>query len=125
MRILVIDCNEAERSALTGYLQNMLRLDTVQQAGDDCEALAQAEVFRPDIVLLEWEFPGPTRAELLAKLHALDGKPSVVALGSHLEQRRDLFAAGADYFSCRGDPPARLLATMRRAMADRGADQEI
>jgi len=125
MRILVADRNAAVRSAVTMYLQSTLELDTVWEAGDDEDLLAQAEVFCPDIVLLDWGLPGPAQAEWLASLHALHGTPSVIVLGSRLEQQQDALAAGGDYFVYKGDPPACLLATMRLAMADRGAGQGL
>ena len=125
MRLLIADRNAAVRSAAIVYLQNMLDLEGVGEAGDNGELLAQAEGFRADIVLLEWEFPGPARTELVANLHALDCKPSVIVLGSQLEEQQDALAAGADYFSCKGAPPARLLATMRLAMAEHGAGQGL
>ena len=118
MRILVADQNVTVRSAVTAYLQHMLELDAVRQAGDDEDLLAQAIGFRPDIVLLDLGLLSPAQPELLASLHALDCKPSVIVLGCRLEQRQDALAAGADDFACKGDPPARLLATMRLAMAD-------
>ena len=39
--------------------------------------------------------------------------------------QQDALAAGADYFACKGDPPARLLATMRLAMAERDTGQGL
>ncbi len=122
MRILVANRNAALRSAVTLYLQNMLELDTVCEAGDDEELLAQAEAFQPDIVLLDWELPGPTGAELLASLRAFDPRPSVIVLGSRLEQRPEALAAGADSFVYKGDPPRWLLTTVRFVAADRGVD---
>jgi DNA-binding NarL/FixJ family response regulator len=121
MRVLVADRNAAVRLALMMYLQTTLELDAVCEAADDEELLAQAEVFRPDIVLLDWRLLGPVRAQGLASLHALRGTPCVVVLGSGPEQQQDALAAGGDYFVYKGDPLARLLATMRLAMADRGA----
>jgi DNA-binding NarL/FixJ family response regulator len=125
MRILVADRNAAVRSAVALYLQNVLELDTVREAGDDEDLLVQAEVFRPDIVLINWGLSGPAWTGSLASLHAIEPRPSVIVLGSLLEQRQDALTAGADYFVCKGDPPKRLLATTRLAMADRGAGQDL
>ena len=120
MRILVADRNAALRSAVTAFLQITLELDTVCDAGDDEELLAQAEAFFPDIVLVDWGSPGPPQPELLAGLRALDSRPSVIVLGNRLEQRQDALKAGADYFVYIGDPPKCLLAALRSAEADRG-----
>jgi two-component system, NarL family, invasion response regulator UvrY len=121
MRILVADRNVAVRSAVTVYLQSMLELDTVREAGEGEDLLAQAELFRPDIVLLDWGWPGPARTKLLASLRAFDPRPSVIVLGSLLDQGPDALAAGADHFVCKGDSPRRLLAAVRLVEADRGA----
>lgn len=121
MRILVADRYAAVRSAVTAYLRHRLELDTVREVEDDEDLLSQAEIFRPDVVLLDWGWPGPARAELVASLHALHGMPSVIVLGRRLEQLSEALAAGADYFTWKGDPPAKLLATMLLAMVDRGA----
>jgi DNA-binding response OmpR family regulator len=121
MRILVADRNAAVRSAVTWYLQNMLESDTVREAGDNEELLAQVEAFRPDIVLVDWGLPGCAQTESLASLCACDPRPSVIVLGSLLEQRQDALAAGADSFVCKGDPPRRLLASVRFVEADRGS----
>ena len=121
MRILVADRNAAVRSAVTMYLQNMLELDAVREAGDNEELLAQAEVFRPDIVLLDWGLPCHAQTALLASLRDFDPRPSVIVLGSRPEQQQDALAAGADYFVYKGDPPRWLLATVRTVEADRGA----
>ena len=121
MRILVADRNAALRSAVAVYLQITLELDSVCEVGDDEELLTQAQVFRPDIVLLDWGYPGPARTELLASLRAFDPQPSVIVLGSFLEQRQDALAAGEGYFVCKGDPPKQLLATVRVVEADRSA----
>ena len=121
MRILVADRNAAVRSAVTMYLRSMLELDTVREADGDEELLAQAEAFRPDIVLLDWAAPGTVRTDWLAGLRAFDPRPTVIVLGSLVEQRQDALEAGADYFVCKGDPPRRLLATVRVVEADLGA----
>ena len=121
MRILVADRNAAVRSAVTVYLQNTRELDTVCEAREDEELLAQAEAFRPDIVLLDWGLPCHAQTALLASLRDFDPRPSVIVLGSRPEQQQDALAAGADYFVYKGDPPRRLLATVHVAAADRGA----
>jgi two-component system response regulator DesR len=121
MRILVADRNVAVRSAVTVYLQNAMDLDTVHEARDDEELLAQAEAFRPDILLLDWNLPGDARAQLLTSLRAFDPPPNVIALGCRPEQKPDALAEGADCFFYKGDPPRRLLATVRFVEADRAA----
>jgi DNA-binding NarL/FixJ family response regulator len=119
MHILVADRNPAVRSAVTVYLRSMLECDTVREAVDADDLLAQAGALRPDIVLLDWGPPERARTELLAGLRACDPRPSVIALGSYLEERVGALATGADYFVCKGDPPRHLLAAVRLAEADR------
>jgi two-component system response regulator AlgR len=121
VRILVADRNPTVRSAVAVYLRNMLECDTVREAEDAENLLAQAEALCPDIVLLDWGAPERTRIELLEGLRAFDPRPSVIFLSSCPEEQQHALAAGADYFVCKGDPPRNLLAAVRLAEADRGA----
>lgn len=121
MRILIADRCAAVRSAVKALLQNELGLDVTGEACDSQELLAQIETKHPDVVLLEWELPGQSAAELLAILRALDPqKLKVIVLGSYPEQEQDALAAGADYFVGKSDRPKRLLTAVRIMQVEGG-----
>jgi DNA-binding NarL/FixJ family response regulator len=121
MRILVADGNPAVRSAVTAYLRSMRECDTVCEAEDAGDLISQAQVLRPDIVLLDWGSLHPACSNLLESLHAVATRPSVIVLATYLEHRQEALAAGADFFVCKGDPPRGLLAAVCQVEADRGS----
>lgn len=121
MRILVADRYAALRSAVKTLLQDEVGLEVIGEACDSQELLAQIETKHPDVVLLEWELPGQSAAELLAILRALGPqKLKVIVLGRYPEQQQDALAAGADYFVGKSDGPKRLLTAVRVMQVEGG-----
>ena len=85
----------------------------VGQAGDGQELLDNVQETHPDLVLLDWDLPGPPIEAQLSDLRALDGQPAVIVLGARQELRNRTLAAGADDFVHQGHPPSQLLAAIR------------
>lgn len=119
MRILIADRRAAVRSAMKTFLTTSLEWETVAEASQSQEVLAQMEATWPDIVLLEWGLPGCPTVELLATLRALDGDLQIIALGSEPQHLHDARAAGADGFIAKSDPPKRLLTAVLIAREER------
>jgi len=76
------------------------------------DLLLQAQVVRPDLVLLDWSLPGLTPTDLLAALRHTCPHVPVIALSGRPEARRVALAAGASEFVCKCDPPELLLAAI-------------
>lgn len=113
MRVLVADDQPKVRSALRLLLGQEPGLSVVGEAVEVEGLLAKAEATCPDLVLLDWELPGLPAADLLSALRALCPHVRVIALSGRPEARRAALAAGADGFVSKGDPPERLLTTLR------------
>jgi DNA-binding NarL/FixJ family response regulator len=129
MRVLVADDQAAVRSALRWLLNEEPGISVVGEAIRVEDLLAQAGDIQPDLVLLDWELPGLLAASLsnsaspstvgqagcrlLNVLHALHSHPKVIALSGRPDVRQEALDAGADAFVSKGDPPERLLATLR------------
>jgi len=113
LRILIADHQPAVRSAVRLLLKEALRLDVVGEAADNQGLLAQLDTLRPDVILIDWELPGWSAADLFETLHGLDRQPGVIVLGTHPESSRAALAAGADAFVSKSDPPKRLLTAIR------------
>jgi len=128
MRIFLADDQAKVCSALRLLLEQEPGLSVVGEAAEAKDLLAQVQRTRPDLVLLDWELPGlraprsstpsagsgiSSGQRLLAALHSLSCRPKVIALSGHLEAREEALAAGADAFVSKGDPPERLLTTLR------------
>lgn len=120
MRIFLADDQAKVRSALRLLLEQEPGLCVVGEATEAGDLLAQIEATRPNLMLLDWELPGLALANsvgsekyLLLALHAHCPDLRVIALSGQLEARQAALAAGADAFVSKGDPPERLLATLR------------
>jgi DNA-binding NarL/FixJ family response regulator len=119
MRVLLADDQSKVRSALRLLLRQEPELSVVGEAVEVESLLAQTETARPDLVLLDWELPGLSTVDLLPALRALCPRLQVIVLSGRPEARRAALAAGADAFVSKGDPPERLLKTLRAVGAGR------
>jgi DNA-binding NarL/FixJ family response regulator len=92
----------------------------VGEAAEAEDLLAQLKATRPDLMLLDWELPGLALANsvgsekrLLSVLHVFYPNLRVIALSGRPEAHQAALAAGVDAFVSKGDPPERLLTTLR------------
>jgi DNA-binding response OmpR family regulator len=76
------------------------------------------QAFKPDLVLLDWEFPGRPAAAFLCGLNG----PAVIVLSRRPEAAGAALAAGAEAFVSKADPPERLLEALRRLVRSRAGD---
>ncbi len=117
IRVLLADDEAKVRSALRLLLELELGVTVVAEVSKAEGLLAKVRASGPDLVLLDWELPDLAAADLLSALRSLCPQPSVVALSGRPEARQAALAAGADAFISKGDPPERLLATLRSVKA--------
>jgi two-component system, NarL family, invasion response regulator UvrY len=113
MRILIAARQALTRSALRLFLQKGQGLEVVGEAADSEELLAEVRSRHPNLLLLEWELPGPSTADLLATLRGANSRLTVVVLSGRPELEPAVRAAGADAFFNLGDPPQRFVATLQ------------
>ena len=120
MRVFLADDQLKVRSALRLLLEHEPGLYVVGEATEAEELLAQIKATRPDLMLLDWELPGLSLAnsvglgkQLLSVVHVFYPNLRVIALSGRPEAHQAALAAGVDAFVSKGDPPERLLATLR------------
>lgn len=121
MRVLLADDQPQVRSALRFLLEHEPGLAVVAEAGEADDLLTQVRAHRPEVVLLDWELPdgqdcGPSprlRHSLLSSLRSASPSLAVIALSGRPEAGHAALASGADAFVSKGDPPERLLETLR------------
>lgn len=113
MRILLADDQPNVRFALRVLLEREPGLTIVGEASDGADLLEHAATTLPDVVLLGWELPGLRATDALALLRRIRPGVLVIALSGRVEARLEALSAGADAFVSKGDPPERLLATIR------------
>ena len=132
MRIFLADDQAKVRSALRLLLEQEPGLCVVGEATEVEELLTQLKTTRPDLMLLDWELPHLSVAKrsagsgehLLSALHIQCPNLRVIALSGRPEARQAALAAGADAFVSKGDPPERLLATLRTVgLKDENAEE--
>lgn len=106
MRLFICDDNEQYRSLVRMVLERA-GYDVVGEAGDGAQALAQAPVAMPDIVLLDVNMPNMSGFEALPRLReALPGAKILILTTGHApKERRRALEAGADGFIVK---PARV-----------------
>lgn len=102
-RILLVD----DDSQLRGLLRVTIPADEYEllEAGDGAEALALARREQPDLVILDWQLPERSGAEVLAEVKSWPEAPSVLVLTAYSEAD----PAGADAFLLKPFSPVRLL----------------
>jgi DNA-binding NarL/FixJ family response regulator len=111
---LLADDQPKVRFALRVLLERRSGFEVVGEAVDADDVLAKVRTTGPDLILLEWELPGPVGADLLSALRGICPGLFIVALSGRPEARRAALAAGADAFVSKAEPPERLLATIAR-----------
>ena len=120
MRILLVDDQSKVRSALRLVLEQQPGVHILGEAVDATGLLDWVKAACPDVVLLDWELPGlPDDDDVLSVLRARCPHLKVIALSGRPEARRAALAAGVDAFVSKGDPPERLLKTLRAVGARR------
>jgi DNA-binding NarL/FixJ family response regulator len=121
MRIFLADDQAKVRSALRLLLEHEPGLRVVGETDKVEGLLAHLKAVKPDLILLDWELPDPSvtyassdpGSSLLSALRSQCPHLQVIALSGRPEARQAALAAGADAFVSKGDPPERLLSTLR------------
>ena len=86
----------------------------VLTAVDGHEALAKAQVERPDLIVLDWLMPGLDGIEVTRRLRAADATPILMLTARDaVEDRVEGLDAGADDYLVKPFAPAELLARIR------------
>src|SRR5438876_351298 len=80
-RVLVVEDEESQRSALAGMIG--LWGYTVETAADGQEALEKAEVFAPHVVITDLNMPRMGGQELLKRLKTDSGGPQTIVLTAY------------------------------------------
>lgn len=113
MRVLVADDHPKVRSAIRLLLEQDADIRVLGEAVDAMGLLDWVGAACPDVVLLDWELPGRDVEELVSSLRQHCPRMDVIAMSGRPEAQRAAVVAGADAFVSKGDPPERLLETVR------------
>jgi DNA-binding NarL/FixJ family response regulator len=111
-RVLLADDDPSVRSALRCVLEQQPGLVTAGEAATWDEALRRIRLCEPDVLLLDWELPGFTPAELASRLLS---STRVIAMSGRPDARLAALDTGAHAFVSKTDPPECLVAALREA----------
>jgi len=103
-RILIVDDRAVVREELQRVLEMLGGVTVVGKAVDGWDALRQAKVLKPDIVLMDLEMPGLDGFEATRQIKALQLARKVIVLtvyGDIFHQQKAM-EAGADAFIVKG-----------------------
>ena len=114
MRIILADHHGQPRWALKTLLDEQPEFDLIGAVEDAQSLLELAEKELPHLVLVDNELPGVNIEDLIARLHALEPKPTVIVMSSDFENSRKQLMAGADAFVSKGDQSDWLLEILRK-----------
>ena len=117
MYVVLADDDLDVRQALICLLEDEGDLQLVTEAKSADELLQSVTGTCPDLVLLDWELPGINGCDLLAQIHEACPTVKVIALSAYPEACEEAASAGVQWFVSKGDPPERLVATVRSLRA--------
>jgi DNA-binding NarL/FixJ family response regulator len=98
--VLLVDDHAGFISAAMRHLRRLSWLTVAGTAGNGVEAIAQCEVLRPDVVLMDLAMPEMGGLQATRLIKAQDDPPYIV-IASHFddgEHREHALRAGADAF---------------------------
>ena len=115
IRVLIVDDHSVVREGIRHVLASDPALAVVGEAGDTPAAIAQAELTRPDVVLLDITMPGASGLEAVPRLLAVSPRTRVLMLSVHDNTEYVLQAvrAGAHGYLRKDTTPAELRQAVR------------
>lgn len=117
-RVLIVDDVAAVRQALRWVFEDAAELTVVGEAGDGESAVTNAELLRPDVVVLDIEMPRRSGYEVCRMLKGMERPPLIVFLTVHCDpaSKQRAWAAGADGFVDKGAGWGALLSQIRQLL---------
>lgn len=112
-RVLLADDNDQLRSALALLLETRIGVVIVGEARSLEELWAGLAAAQPDVVVLDWELPGEPRAGRVEALRIAVPGVRVIVTSARPEAAAQAYAAHADAFINKADPPEAILALFR------------
>ncbi|HEY9687395.1 MAG TPA: response regulator transcription factor [Coleofasciculaceae cyanobacterium] len=114
IRVLLVEDDEIFRIGLTTSLKKSGTVDLVGTCEDGATALVQAEVLKPDLILMDVGLPVMTGIEATQEIKKRLPGIKVLALTSHTESKtvNQIMDAGADGFCLKGVSTERLIVSI-------------
>jgi NarL family two-component system response regulator LiaR len=119
IRLMIVDDHAVVREGLRAFLGLQEDVEVVGEAADGSAALEQAELLRPDVILMDLVMPRLDGVSTMRELRARLPESRVIVLTSFLEDERLLPAieAGAAGYLLKDTEPSELARAIRAAHA--------
>jgi len=117
-RIMIVDDHPLLRAGLRRLIESDPRLQVVAEATNGHQALHEADIHKPALVILDVQLPGVTGIHVASALRRERPTTAVMFLSMHADDER-LFAAirvGAAAFLTKDTDPARIIETIHAVL---------
>src|SRR5262249_48510294 len=127
LRILIVDDHPVARAGLRELFGSRPPLRVVGEAADGVEAISQALVLQPDVIVMDVSMPQMNGIEATRKIHRSHPHIQIVGLSTHDDEDIEslMLEAGAQAYFTKNEGTDRLItyllslvAHVRRASAD-------
>lgn len=117
MRVLIVDDHTLVRAGIRRLLESLAEVQVVAEASDGDQALAQAQLHLPDVVLLDLSLPGRSGFEVISELRRKVPQAKIVIMSMHDDAShvREALDRGAIGFVVKEAAPAELELALRAA----------
>ncbi len=112
LQILIVDDQPRARHGLMALLSTLPQVGRLHEAENGRQAVDFVENSTPDVVLMDVRMPVMDGLLATGRIKAHWPQVKVILLSMYAEYEVDAITFGADAFVCKGDAPAKLLATL-------------
>ncbi len=116
IRVLLVDDHAIVRKGIRALLAEIDDIEVVGEASDGQEAIAQADVLRPDVILMDLVMPGLDGIQATCQIKEQDASPPILVLTSFAGDDKVFPAikAGAIGYLLKDSEPTDLVDAIRR-----------
>jgi len=121
IRVIIVDDHPFFREGLRNVLAGEQDLTVVGEASDGEEAVEQAQILRPDVVLMDINLPHLNGLEAMHRIKGVCPETNVVMLTAYDDEEQVYHAirAGASAYHAKDVDPRQLVRTIREVSAGR------
>ena len=115
LRILIVDDQAIDRSLLRILLEQRTEFEIVGEARDGEEAVVQAELYRPDVILMDVHLPRVNGVEATRRISRSLPNAAIVGISSQYSPHayNAMIAAGAAAFVLKEDAVGAIYKTIQ------------
>jgi DNA-binding NarL/FixJ family response regulator len=119
LKVLLVDDDPLVRAGLRLILSSAQDIEVIGEAEDGVSAVAAAQQYRPDVVLMDIRMPNMDGIAATAQLRRPDTSPQIIVLTTFQADEHVVAAlrAGASGFLIKDTPPADIISAVRLVAA--------